>query len=538
MNKSMLSKKLSILGGILVFVLCVNTAFAQRHMPRFEQIDVQHYAFQLKLSDETDVIEGKAKVDIKFLKEVEFFILDLAAAQTTGVGMEVAEVLENGKPAHFVHEEASLMIRPSDLVTAGAIRNYTITYSGEPSDGLIISKNKFGDRTFFGDNWPDRAHYWLPVVDHPSDKATVEFLVSAPDHYQVVATGRQIEETNLEDGYKFTHYKSDVPMPPKVMVIGVARFAVQLAGFSHGTPVTSWVYPQNKEAGFTDYAMAVQVLDYYTEKIGEYPNEKLANVQSKTRYGGMENAGNIFYYENSVTGNKDHEALIAHEIVHQWFGNSASELSWHHIWLSEGFATYLTNLYMEDAHGEAIMKERMQNERNQVTRFARRNMVPVVNPKIEDYNQLLNPNSYQKGGWVLHMLRHKLGKDVFWKGIQAYYEKYKLSNALTSDFQAVMEEVSGQDLESFFAQWIFRPGQPVLRKSWKQENGSLEIEINQTQPKPFDFPLEIGLNFEDGTSAIETVKLGSKKETITIKTDKAVSEVILDPKVKLLFEEQ
>ncbi|KAA3632878.1 MAG: M1 family peptidase [Bacteroidetes bacterium] len=538
MKKSLLSNKLSFLAGVFVFVFCVNAVTAQRHMPRFEQIDVQHYAFHLKLSDETDIIEGKADVVVKFLKEGDSFILDLAAIQTTGIGMEVSEILENGKPVPFVHEEESLMIRPADEVVAGAVRSYTITYSGEPSDGLIISKNKFGDRTFFGDNWPDRAHYWLPVVDHPSDKATVEFLVNAPDHYQVVATGRQIEETNLEGGYKFTHYKSEVPMPPKVMVIGVARFAVQLAGFSHGTPVTSWVYPQNREEGFGDYGLAVQVLDYYTERIGTYPNEKLANVQSKTRYGGMENAGNIFYYENSVTGNKDHEALIAHEIVHQWFGNSASELSWHHIWLSEGFATYLTNLYMEDTHGEAIMMERMQQERNQVTRFARRNMVPVVNPKIEDYNQLLNPNSYQKGGWVLHMLRHKLGKEVFWKGIQAYYEKFKLSNALTSDFQAVMEDVSGQNLESFFEQWIFRPGQPVLRKSWKQENGNLEIEITQTQPKPFDFSLEIGLNYEDGSTAIETVTLGAKKKTFSIKTDKKVREVILDPNVKLLFEEQ
>ncbi len=538
MMKSLLSNKRSILGGVFVFIFCVNVATAQRHMPRFEQIDVQHYAFHLTLSDETDVIEGKAKVEVKFLKEVEFFTLDLAAAQTTGVGMEVSQILENGKSVHFVHEEDNLIIHPGDKVVAGAVRNYTITYSGEPSDGLIISRNKFGDRTFFGDNWPDRAHYWLPVVDHPSDKATVEFLVTAPDHYQVVATGRQVEETNLEGGNKFTHFKSEVPMPPKVMVIGVARFAVQLAGFSHGTPVTSWVYPQNKEAGFTDYAMAVQVLDYYTEKIGEYPNEKLANVQSKTRYGGMENAGNIFYYENSVTGNKDHEALIAHEIVHQWFGNSASELSWHHIWLSEGFATYLTNLYMEDTHGEVIMMERMQNERNQVTSFARRNNVPVVNPKIEDYNQLLNPNSYQKGGWVLHMLRHKLGKDIFWKGIQAYYEKYKLSNALTSDFQAVMEEVSGQDLKSFFEQWIFRPGQPVLKKSWQQEGDKLEIEITQTQPEPFNFPIEIGLTFEDGSTALERVEMKAKKENVSIKTDKTVKEVILDPKVKLLFEEQ
>jgi aminopeptidase N len=524
---------------ILAFHLMITVVFAQKHQARFEQIDVQHYAFSLDLFDTSDTIRGEAKVKIKFLQAVDTFSLDLSAKKSTGAGMAVSGVLENGKPVPYEQKESKLEIHPLDKVTSGATREYTITYQGEPEDGLIISTNKYGDRTFFGDNWPDRAHYWLPTIDHPSDKATVEFLITAPDHYQVVATGRQIEETNLENGFKFTHFKSEVPMPTKVMVIGVARFAVQLAGFSNGTAVTSWVYPQNREAGFGDYSLAVSILDYYTEKIGDYPNEKLANVQSKTRYGGMENAGNIFYYENSVTGNKDHEALIAHEIVHQWFGNSASELDWHHIWLSEGFATYLTNLYMEDKHGDAIMVQRMQSEKQRVVQYAKRNLVPVVNASIDDYNELLNANSYQKGGWVLHMLRHKLGKEMFWKGIRAYYEKFKLSNALTADFQAVMEEVSGRDLEAFFQQWIFTAGHPFLKKSWKQADGKLTVEVVQIQEgKPFVFPLELALVFEDGTSMLKTIGVDATRATISLKTDKKVTDVILDPGTKLLFVEK
>lgn len=524
---------------MLIFILMTGTGFGQNHLPRFEQIDVQHYSFRLNLSDESDTISGQAQVKIKFLREVDVFSLDLSAAKSTGAGMSVSEVLENDKPVPFQQKETQLEIQPLDKVTSGAIRNYSIAYQGTPEDGLIISTNKYGDRTFFGDNWPDRAHYWLPTVDHPSDKATVEFLVTAPEHYQVVATGRQIEETNLENGYKFTHYRSDVPMPTKVMVIGVARFAVQLAGFSNGTAVTSWVYPQNREEGFGDYSLAVSILDYYTEKIGDYPNEKLANVQSKTRYGGMENAGNIFYNENSVTGKKDHEALIAHEIVHQWFGNSASELDWHHIWLSEGFATYLTNLYMEDKYGETTMIQRMKGERDRVVQYANRNPVPVVNTAVEDYNKLLNANSYQKGGWVLHMLRHKLGKEMFWKGIRTYYDKYKLSNALTADFQAVMEEVSGRDLEAFFQQWIFTPGQPYLKKSWNQDNGKLNLELVQFQEgKAFVFPLEMEIIFEDGTSLVKTIGVDATTETTSIKVPKNVTEVILDPNCKLLFVEK
>lgn len=529
--------KLSLLLAALLFSVIIT---AQNHLPRFNQIDVQHYVFELKLNDDNNIIEGIADVKISFHQNLSEFHLDLASKRnSTGTGMTVSKVLENGKEISFKQVEEKLLIQPMDAVEKGSTRNYTIHYSGEPGDGLIIAKNKHGDRTFFGDNWPDRAHHWLPVVDHPSDKATVEFIVTAPEHYQVVANGRQFEETNLADGNKLTHWKESVPLPTKVMVIGVAQFAVQYAGHSNETAVTSWIYPQDKEDGFGDYSLAVRVLDYYTEKIGAYPYEKLANVQSKTRYGGMENAGNIFYYEGSVTGEKDHEPLIAHEIVHQWFGNSASELSWHHVWLSEGFATYLTNLYIEDLEGVEAFVKRMEAERDQVIGFSKRAEVPIVNTAVKDYNQLLNPNSYQKGGWVLHMLRHKFGRETFWKGVRLYYEKFKFSNALTEDFQKVMEEVSGEDLSAFFEQWIYRPGQPSLKSKWDQEKNSIKLDITQTQKsEPFFFPLEVELQMEDGTLVFESFNVTKSKETFEFKVKGKVVDIVLDPFCKLLFEEE
>ena len=117
---------------------------------------------------------------------------------------------------------------------------------------LIIADNMFGDRTFFGDNWPNRARHWLPTVDHVSDKATVDWIVIAPDHYQVIGNGRLIERTDLGDGNRRTHWGSAIPIPPKVMVIGAARFAVQYVGTVSGGPVQSCVYPQNRDEGFVE----------------------------------------------------------------------------------------------------------------------------------------------------------------------------------------------------------------------------------------------------------------------------------------------
>src|SRR5690606_33381103 len=168
-------------------------------------------------------------------------------------------------------------------------------------------------------------------------------------------TGARVEESDIEGDRRRTHTRSEVPIATKVMVIGVARFAVDHVREVNGIPVTSWVYPQDRDAGFSDYARAAAILDYFDSHIGPYPYLKLANVQSKTRYGGMENAGNIFYSEGSVTGTGRSEGTIAHEIAHQWFGDSVTEADWYHVWLSEGFATYFTLLWYEHAYGRDRM---------------------------------------------------------------------------------------------------------------------------------------------------------------------------------------
>lgn len=533
------TKNLSLAVLLFLFLFTEKPA-AQNQGNRLNEIDVRHYVFDLKLNDSTDIIEGKATISIKFLQALNEFQLDLTSQDPpTGYGMSVQKIMENGKVLSFQHVGEKLVISLPAAVKTNEIRTFSIEYQGIPEDGLIISTNLFQERTFFGDNWPDRAHHWLPVVDHPSDKATVEFIVTAPVHYQVIANGEQVEETNLNDHFKLTHWKENVPLPTKVMVIGVARFAVQQASYVEGIPVTSWVYPQNREAGFGDYSQAVKVLDWFYKKMGSYPFEKLANVQSKTRYGGMENAGNIFYFEESVTGNNEHEDLIAHEIAHQWFGNSASERNWHHIWLSEGFATYLTDLYIGETQGLAAFRERLDEERQQVIDYAKENSVPIVNTAIEDYNELLNPNSYQKAAWVLHMLRQETGDEKFWQGLREYYETYQFSNAVSEDFQRIMEQVSGKKLDGFFKQWLYLPGHPQLAFEWKQvKRKKIVLNVKQLQDgQPFIFPLELELKTQEGKTLRKKVNINSKDQRFTLKVKANIQSVKLDPDCRLLYEE-
>ena len=523
----------------LLFLLCILHLLAQNHYSRFESIDVQHYIFEIHINDSTDTIEGKTTISLKFLKPANKITLDLIDRnESTETGMSVSLVKFNGNSVDFVHRNNQLEINLKEIIKQNESAEIEIKYSGVPADGLIISNNKFGDRTFFGDNWPDRARNWLPTVDHPSDKATLEFQVVAPDKYQVVANGYQVEETNLENGLKYTRWKEDVPISTKIMVIGVARFAVLSNENFESIPLSSWVFTQNKEEGFNDYSVGIKAIRYFSKIIGTYPYEKLAHVQSNTRYGGMENAGCIFYAENSVTGKNEVESLIAHETAHQWFGNSVTEQNWHHVWLSEGFATYLTHLYNKHFFGNDFFKQALNKDRERVIRFANRKLAPVIDTTIINYNQLLNTNTYQKAGWFLHMLQENIGDSLFIKSLQEYYLTFKDSTALTSDFQNIIEKVSDKNLDSFFHEWLYQPGIPKIKLTWKQKrNNDLNIRINQIQKENlFTFPLEIEFQLKSGQKVIENVQINETETRVSFPLNDKIESISTDPNIKLLFE--
>ena len=449
--------------------------------------------------------------------------------------MEITGVFEDSTKANYTYENNKIKIAPSSK--EGRNRSFKIQYRGIAERGLVIDTTKFGERSFFGDNWPNLARHWLPSVDHPSDKATIEFRITAPEHYDVVATGKKIEESNLDNGYKLTVYKEPAPVAMKVVTIGVTKFASRLLDEVEGIPVSAWVYPENRLDGFSDYSVATKVMKYFIDNIGPYSYAKLANMQAKTQWGGLENAGTISYFENSVTGKNEVEGLIAHEIAHQWFGNSASENDWNHVWLSEGFATYFAILYQESVYGDEKRKEELALDKKQIIDYYEKNPSPIVDPSITDPMKVLSTNTYQKGGWVLNMLRHKLGDETFWKGIRAYYKKYQNLNAMTSDFQQTMEEVSGENLSNFFQQWIFTKGYPELKWDWKYKKGKIIINLSQTQDHHiFDFPLEIDIQ-KDGKSTLSTIQVIQKNSSFKIEVDSRPEKVVIDPNLWLLFQE-
>lgn len=496
--------------------------------------DVLHYNFNIGLSDRSDTIEGKALIRIKALESLSSLELDFAN-EKNGKGMRVQSVTRSFDKLNFISNNDKLAINFPVAVKKGDEQELTIVYNGVPSDGLIIAKNKYGDRTFFSDNWPNRAHFWIPCYDLPNDKASFEFTVTAPSQYKIISNGVKVEERKLANGNTITHWKETTPLPTKVMVIGAAKFAVKTFENSPPEiPVSAWVYQQDSAKGFKDYAPVVDILKFFSNYIAPFPYKKLANVQSKTIFGGMENASAIFYFENSVTGKGGIEDLLAHEIAHQWFGDMASEKSFMHLWLSEGFATYLTNIYWQQKFGKQAFQKRLQKEREEVIDFVKTNDHPVVD-SLSSYMDLLNANSYQKGGWVLHMLRNEVGDSAFHKIIQTYYQQYKGVNADTRDFQRVAENVSAKNLKWFFDQWLYRPGIPQLLIERDIDKDEVKLRITQQGVK-FDFALEIAIVRTDGSLLKETIPVNSQMIEYKIKVPD-VKSVAIDPDTKLLYSE-
>jgi aminopeptidase N len=511
---------------LLASLLSFTRASAQLYNP---VIDVQHYDFSLALNDDSNSIRGTAVITVQYRTNAYRFQLDLVERNSAGKGMTVLSVSEHNQPVPFTQDSSHLILQTPGIINSQ--HSYTIRYEGIPGDGLTIDKNKYGHRGFFGDNWPNRAHNWLPCVDDPSDKATVDWRITAPDHYQVVANGALQEERALPNHLKFTHWKESAPLSPKIMVISVAGFAIDHPGDAMGVPVWNYVFPENKEAGFKAYSYPLQILPFYITHIGPYPFEKCGGVQSMTQFGGLENASAISYFQGSVTS-PGIESLMAHEIAHQWFGDCASETQFQHLWLSEGFATYMTHCYLENKYGPDTLKKGMSKDRTTTISFEKKRQTPIVDTSTNgNYMLLLNPNSYEKGGWVLHMLRRRLGDSLFWKGISTYFATYRNKNANSEDFEKIIETTSGQDLHTFFHQWLYTPGHPHLQITWKYDadKKAAIIDMTQTQDQLFEFPLEYSV---DGNLC--HIEIHDKATHIELPLPQPPKHLTPDPNVSLL----
>ena len=533
------------LTALAIAIASATVVEAQEIRPYRPAFDVQDYSIAIDVPDSGATIHATTTLTIARRAPADTLPLDL-------LDLTVARVRVDGRDARF-RQTANGVAVPLRRST-GASRAFTVAvdYGGAVKDGLIVHRDSAGRWTYFGDNWPDRARHWIPSIDHPSDKATVTWRVTAPSSQTVIANGRLVSKRAVTRGGRTATewtWRESQRIPVYLMVIGVAPLTKYDLGdtdcghaaLGRCVPQSVYVAPEQRAFLPGPFARAGHIVELFSRLVAPFPYEKLAHVQSSTRFGGMENASEIFYADEPFRTGRMGDEVVAHETAHQWFGDAVTEREWPHLWLSEGFATYFAALWDRASRGDSAFRARMGEIREAVlddtSAVTKR---PVIDTIETNLFALLNRNSYEKGGFVLHMLRMQVGDSAFFRGLRDYYTSHRNSTALTGDLQAAVERASGQRLGWFFDQWLRRPGYPELTATWHYDSASREAAITVTEGGAFGAfraPLTIAVIDSAGAAHRATVPLSAAAGAagqVRIPVPSAPRDIVLDPDVNLL----
>jgi aminopeptidase N len=467
-------------------------------------VDALDYDIRLELADTGAFIRGDVTLLAKRDSAVRSIRLDLVDA------MSVRSVELNGR-AVTASRGANGIDVPIDPSAGDSVR-VRVVYDGSPSDGLIVRRDGQGRWTWFGDNWPDRARHWLPLIDRPGDKATVTWTVKAPSARTVVANGALVETRRLtgrDAGRSETRWRESRPIASYLMVIAagpLVRYDLREPDCHYGdlgqcVRQTIYVMPEHRAWLPGPFLAAGPIMLLFEGLIGPFPYEKLAHLQSQTRFGGMENASAIFYASDLFAKRTLKDDIIAHEVAHQWFGDAVTPREFAHLWLSEGLVNYFGALWTQYIRGDAPFQREMAKVRQKILTDSVVASRPVVDTAQRNYLDLLNTNSYDKGNYIAYLLHRQLGDSAFFRGIRSYYASHRHGTVVSDDLRRALEQASGQPLTQFFAQWLTRPGvaEPVVGWVHDARDSTVSLVVIQEGARgAYELPLPVVLRDAEG----------------------------------------
>lgn len=493
-------------------------------------IDVEHYAIELALHPRERRIEGLCRVRLyPAAGPVSEVALDFAGLQVRGVKDET------GRALAFTHEGERLAITLAAPLAPGAYTELAIAYGGRPRLGLWFSgeREDGGVPTqVFSHGQSKNNRGWFPCVDDPADRATSEVRVTMPPGWVSMAAGERIERQEEPDRV-VEHWRMSMPHPSFLVTLVAGEFMVRESVWD-GTPlyvVAEARYEKLLEASFHETDEILAFLSEYTGYRYPYPKYS-QTVVANFPWNGMENISATTLTPLTLDGERGHRdessyPLVAHEAAHQWFGNLVSCRDWSHLWLSEGFATYLSLLYTEHSRGTDEFRARMRDTQMIDLYYNRgENRQPTVWDGWKEADDLLSPHRYQGGASRLHLLRFLLGEEAFRAAVCTFVAENAERGVVTDDFRRAAEKVSGRDLGEFFDQWIYGAGHPELELSWEwhDRTQTVRLEVRQVQEarrgtaEAFRFPVEVEL-LEDAGTRVHRIEITQRRQTFPLAAD-------------------
>ena len=421
--------------------------------------DTLTYTLDITINNvDTSDLEATTTIEAIATQDLSRFNLDFA-------GFEITSIEVNDEAAEFARKNQELTIIPAQALSKDQVFTVTVAYQGVPtpmtSQALPCPTGWIAyNGGIFVLSEPDGSASYYPVNDHPLDKATYTIIVTAPKPYEVAANGVLAETKDNGESTTYTFTVRD-PMASYLTTININDFDVETMESEDGIPIRNYYAASLPEGINKPFARQGEMIDYFSELFGDYPFEVYGALVMDTEFGAaLENQTMSIFGVDMVdlTDIEGTEAVVAHELVHQWFGDSVSVGDWSSIWLNEGFASYGEALWTEHLYGQQGLNGWVRAVYNEVKAY------PDFYPPPGDpaANDLFNGGVYLRGGLTLHALRLEVGDDIFFDILRTYYDRYKYGNAVTDDFIAVAEEVSGEDLGDFFDAWLYDEQLPSL----------------------------------------------------------------------------
>lgn len=505
-------KKLFIFFLPLLFLSC-------NYSPYFDKIKKQF--IQNERADDSLIIAEQNKFDVitndlKFKFDIKNKILFGEVATSFVVNSEPLNKIYlnfyDNLEIHYVKSgNENLSYKRKDnyiIIEKSYSKNDTgkieINYSGTPlNDGFdsfdfdIIE----GSTIIYSLSEPNNAPTWWPCKDRIDDKFLVSIEAEYPDSLTLASQGK-IRERKITNGIVNEKRKSIYPISTYLVSINLGKYSHWSDIYTtqdslKSMPVSYYAFPSYKDDAEYDWRRTPEMIYLFSSLFGEYPFVEEGYGMSMFGWsnGAMEHQTISSMGYNTVTGTRVFEKIVAHELAHQWFGDAVTPKTWKDIWLNEGFATYGEALWAENLQGKNGLKRFMNKIDNDY--FHGTLYAPEVN--------LFGPVSYDKGAWVLHMLRGVTGDTLFFKILKEYYSEYKFKNASTYDFKNVCETVYGKSLDWFYKEWVFEgKGKPEYKFTYKEEGNKLKINLSQLQDDylyimPVTFRLETQSGIKDYT---------------------------------------
>ncbi|MGV3774304.1 MAG: M1 family aminopeptidase [Verrucomicrobiales bacterium] len=510
------------------------------------RVDILHLALDVTPNFKERTVSGTMTLSFRPIVE------PLKELRLDGVDLKIEKVEGATEVSSWENNDKEIVIHFAEAIPVGADSKVTVQYSAEPRKGLYFRTAEMGynpsDEHIFTQGEDIEARHWYPCYDAPNDKFTSEITCHVPLEMTVLSNGRFISENKDEArGIKTVKWLQEQPHVNYLISL-VAGKLEKIEDKYNDLPLAFYTPSSQIQYATNSFKETKEMMAFFEKEIGvPYPWAKYYQVCVQDfMWGGMENTSistltDATLFPDETENIRSSQRLVAHELAHQWFGDYVTTKDWIHIWLNEGFATYYEKLYTLHREGkDEFLYDMYSMARPWVNNSSVQDSMPTVYRNYEQALEMFGYTIYNKGAWILHMMRNEVGEETFRKAVKLYLDRHAFGNVTTPNLAQAFEEISGRSFDQFFDQWVYNPHHPELQVdySWNEANKKATLRIRQVQILTngvalFRVPLTVRFK-GDFEAVAQMIEVKEKDDEFSFTLPKAPRLVRIDPDLVLL----